>query len=350
MAEHARSLHACEERAVVLARLRTRCSNTTSKRRPTLQSSHASCITVVLVATTTFAASEGFQSVPDWTRPQLVCGGRPAMLRWRLVSRRVRVRGRSERCSSELGAGPWLRRARSVATRSTSAYQRVGRRRCSPGPRAEQAPCRCSCLPRGRPSPWRTSRAAWAGRLVGDPCAGRAGAARAARAAQPWRERGSPRAQAGVRPADRPRSGLGSCRTRRPAPARPGTRPQTDAIREPSGRHRTAARRFLSRSDLCYATALSPYHRASLAPSREWLDCETVTAAGRPLQFGRRGGRGVQARHGGGSCPSRPECESAPPRCPSWRARSRSSLRPTSRNTSRTAPTNPSDMSTVVSS
>ena len=111
------------------------------------------------------------------------------MPRWRPVSRPVRVPGRSERCSSALGADPWLRRPRSVATRSTSACQRVERRRCSPGPRAEQAPCRCSCLPHGRPSPWRTSQAACAARLVGDPCAGQArappGAAPAARAVQP---------------------------------------------------------------------------------------------------------------------------------------------------------------------
>ena len=96
------------------------------------------------------------------------------MPRWRLVSRPVRVPGRSERCSSALGADPWLRRARSVATRSTSACRRVERRRCAPGPRAEQAPCRCSCLRHGRPSPWRTSQAAWAAPLVGDPGAGRA--------------------------------------------------------------------------------------------------------------------------------------------------------------------------------
>ena len=41
------------------------------------------------------------------------------MPRWRVVSRPVRVPGRSERCSSALGGDPWLRRARSVATRST---------------------------------------------------------------------------------------------------------------------------------------------------------------------------------------------------------------------------------------
>ena len=223
------------------------------------------------------------QSVPDRTRPQLVCGDHPAMPRWRLVSRPVRVPGRSERCSSALGADPWLRRARSVATRSTSACQRVERRRCSRGPRAEQAPCRCSCLPHGRPSPWRTIQAARAARLGGDPGAGRAGAARAARAVQPGPERVPTGAQAGVRPADRPRSGLGSCRTRRPAPARPGRRPQTDASHDPSGRHGTAARRFLSRSGLRDATALSPYHRTSIAPSRSRLDSETLTAAGRPL-------------------------------------------------------------------
>ena len=136
----------------------------------------------------------------------------------------------------------------------------------------------------------------------------------------------------------------------RPGPARPGGRPQTDASHAPSGRRRTAARRFLSRSDLRYAAALSPYHRTSIAPSQLRLDSETLTAAGRRLQFGRRGDRGVHARNGGRSCPSRPECESARTRCPSSRARSRSSLRPTSKNTSRTAPANPSDMSTVVSS
>ncbi len=208
------------------------------------------------------------QSVPDRTRPQLVCGDQPAMPRWLLVSRPVRVPGRSERCSSALGADPWLRRARSVATRSTSACQRVERRRCSPGPRAEQAPCRCSCLPHGRPSPWRTSQAAWAAPLVRDPGARRAGAARAARAVQPGRERVLTGAPAGVRGADRPRSGLGSCRTRRRAPARLGRRLQTGASRDPSGRRGTAARRFLSRSDLRYATALSPYHRTLIAPSR----------------------------------------------------------------------------------
>ena len=195
-------------------------------------------------------------------RDHSVCGDQPAMPRWRLVSRPVRVPGRSERCSSALGADPWLRRPRSVATRSTSACQRAERRRCAPGPLAEQAPCRCSCLPHGRPSPWRTSQAAWAAPLVGDPGAGRArappGAAPPARAVQPWRERVPTGAQAGVRPADRPRSGLGSCRTRRPAPARPRRRTQTDAIHDPSGRHGTAARRFLSRSGLRYATALSP--------------------------------------------------------------------------------------------
>ena len=245
--------------------------------------------------------SECSQSVPDRTRPQLVCGDQPAMARWRLVSRPVRVPGRSERCSSALGADPWLRRARSVATRSTSACRRVERRRGAPCPLAEQAPCLCSCLPHERPSPWRTSQAARAAPLVGDPGAGRAGAARAARAVQPGRARVPTGVQAGVRPADRPRSGLGSCRTRRPAPARPGRRTQTDAIHDPSGRHGTAARRCLSRSDLEYAKALSPHHRTSIAPSRSRLDWETVTAAGRPLQFGRRGGRAVQARNGGRS-------------------------------------------------
>ena len=267
-----RSTHDAEANAAV-ERCRSRTKELRTGPQPDTPASttagleHA-CTTVVLVATTTFAASEGFQSVPDRTRPQLVCGDQPAMPRWRLVSRPVRVPGRSERCSSALGADPWLRRARSVATRSTSACQRVERRRCSPGPRAEQAPCRCSCLPHGRPSPWRTSQAAWAARLVGDPCAGRAGAARAARAVQPGRERVLTGALAGVRGADRRRSGLGSCRTRRPGPVRLGTRPQTDASHDPSGRRCTAARRCLSRSDLRYATALSPYHRTSIAPSR----------------------------------------------------------------------------------
>ena len=176
--------------------------------------------------------------------------------------------GRSERCSCALGADPWLRRARSGATRSTSACQRVEGRHCARGPLGGQAPCRWSCLPHGRPSPWRTSQAAWAARLGGDPCAGRAGAARAARAVQPGRERVPTGAQAGVRPADRHRSGRGSCRTRRPAPARSGRQPQTDASHDPNGRRCTAARRFPSRSDLRYATALSPYHRTSIAPSR----------------------------------------------------------------------------------
>ena len=194
------------------------------------------------------------------------------MPRWRLVSRSVRVPGRSERCSSAPGADPWLRRARSVARRSTSACRRVERRRCAPGPVAEPAPCRCSCLPHGRPSPWRTSPAVWAAPLVGDPGAGRAcalpGAGPAARAVQPWRERVATGARTGVRPADRPRSGLGSCHTRRPAPARPGRRTQTHAIHDPCGRPRTAARRFLSQSGLRYATALSPHHRTSIAPSQ----------------------------------------------------------------------------------
>ena len=162
--------------------------------------------------------------------------------------------------------------SRATATRSTSACRRVERRRCAPGPLAEHAPCRCSCRPHGRPSPWRTIQAAWAAPLVGDPGAGRArappGAAPAARAVQPWRERVPTGAQAGVRPADRPRSGLGSCRTRRPAPARSGRPTQTDANHDPSGRHGTAARRFLSRSDLRHATALSPHHRTSIAPSQ----------------------------------------------------------------------------------
>ena len=202
----------------------------------------------------------GFGGFPERSRPDATTVGLrrstgDAVLA--LISRPVRVRERSERCSSALGADPSLRRARSVETRSTSACQRVERRRCSPDPRAAQAPCRCSCLPHGRPSPWRTSQAAWAARLVGDPCPGRAGAARAARAVQPGRERVPTGAQAGVRGADRRRSGLGSCRTRRRGPVRLGGRPQTDASHGPSGRPRTAARRFLSRSDLRSATALS---------------------------------------------------------------------------------------------
>ncbi len=221
------------------------------------------------------------------------------MRRWRLVSRPVRVPGRSVRCSCALGADPWLQRARLVATRSTSACQRVERRRCSPGPRAEHAPCRCSCLRHGRPSPWRTSRAAWAVRLVGDPCAGRAGAARAARAVQPGRERVLTRVQAGVRSAGRRRSGLGSCRTRRPGPVRLGGRPQTDAIHDPSGRRCSAARRFLSLSGLRYATALSLNIERRSRLRGQWLDSETLTAARRPLliRTTRRSGRpGTQRR------------------------------------------------------
>ena len=190
---------------------------------------------------------------------------------WRLVSRPVRGLGRSERCSSALGADRSLRRARSVATRSTSACRRVERRRGAPGPRAEHAPCRgYACRTRGHR---RGERARQLGQRRSDAIRalvrpGLPGAAPAARAVQPWRERVPTGARAGVRRADRPRSGLGNCRTRRPAPARPGRRPQTDAIHDPSGRHRTAARRFLSRSGLRYATALSPHHRASIARSQ----------------------------------------------------------------------------------
>ena len=78
-----------------------------------------------------------------------------------------------------------------------------------------------------------------------------------ARAAQPWRERVPTRALACGPPADRPRTGLGSRRTRRRAPARPGGRPQTDATHDQSGTRRSAVRRFLSRSGLRYATAFS---------------------------------------------------------------------------------------------
>ena len=63
-------------------------------------------------------------------------------------------------------------------------------------------------------------------------------------------------------PADRPRTGLGSRRTRRRAPARLGGRPQTDATHDQSGTRRSGVRRFLSRSRLRYATAFSPHHRA----------------------------------------------------------------------------------------
>jgi hypothetical protein len=101
------------------------------------------CTTVALVAATTFAVPSVRRAFPtgrdhSWSAA--------IDRRWRaggLVSRPVRVPGRSERCSSALQADPWLRRPRSVATRSTSACQRVERRRCAPGPLAEQAPCRC---------------------------------------------------------------------------------------------------------------------------------------------------------------------------------------------------------------
>jgi hypothetical protein len=116
--------------------------------------------------------------------------------------------------------------------------------------------------------------------LVGDPGAGRAhappGAAPAARAAQSWRERVPTGARACVRPADRPRSGHGSCRTRRPAPARPGGRAQTAAIHARSGRRRTAVRRSLFRSGLRYATAFSLHDRTSIAPSQSRFVCEML--------------------------------------------------------------------------
>ena len=69
-----------------------------------------------------------------------------------------------------------------------------------------------------------------------------------------------------VPPADRHQSGHGSCRTTRPAPARPGARAQSDAIHDQSGRRRSAVRHSRSRSGLHYATALSPHHRTSTAP------------------------------------------------------------------------------------
>ena len=74
----------------------------------------------------------------------------------------------------------------------------------------------------------------------------RSPAAAAARVAQQRLERVLTRARACVRPADRPRRGLGSCRTRRPAHAPLGGRAQTDAIRDRSGRRFSAVQRALS--------------------------------------------------------------------------------------------------------
>jgi hypothetical protein len=92
--------------------------------------------------------------------------------------------------------------------------------------------------------------------LVGDPGANRSrparGAAAPARAAQPWTERVRTGVLACVLAADRPRTGLGSRRTRQRAPGRPGVRPQIDAIHGRSGRRRSAVRHFLSRSGLRY--------------------------------------------------------------------------------------------------
>jgi hypothetical protein len=216
------------------------------------------------------------QYLPDRTRR--IAAGRDH-LRSRAggwVSRPAPVPGRSEGCSSAPEADPSLRRRHWEATRSTSACLRVGPRLGALSPAAGRASCRGLGLPLGRPSPSRTSRAVCAALLVGDPGAGRSraphGAAALARAAQSWREPVLTGALGCVPPADRRRSGLGSCRTTRRALARPGGRPQTDAIHDPSGRRRSAVRRFLSRSGLRYATEFSLHHRRSIAPSWPGLD------------------------------------------------------------------------------
>ena len=111
------------------------------------------------------------------------------------------------------------------------------------------------------PSAARSRSGCWSGpRSPGRRFGGTSGSAMAGK--------GSTGAKAGVPPADRHQSGHGSCRTTRPAPARPGARAQTDAIHDQSGRRRSAVRHSRSRSGLHYATALSPHHRTSTALSR----------------------------------------------------------------------------------
>jgi hypothetical protein len=113
----------------------------------------------------------------------------------------------------------------------------------------------------------RTSQALCAVPLAGDQGAARSGArpraASAVRAACERRERIPTRARACVRPADRRRSGLGSCRTRQLAHARLGGRSRTDAIRDRSGRCRSDVRHVLFRSGLRYPSALYLHHRSS---------------------------------------------------------------------------------------
>ena len=174
-----------------------------------------------------------------------------------MVSRRALVRMLLVRAGS-----------RSIAAATSlggaSVDQRLPTRRTSP--RRSRSCRRASALSRLRPA----ARAAIAvenepgrSRSAGrdGPGAGRSrarpSAAAAARAAQPAPERPPRPARACGRPADGPRNGLGSCRTTRSAPARPGGRAQSDAIHDRSGRRRSAVRRFLSRSGLQYATAFS---------------------------------------------------------------------------------------------
>ena len=177
---------------------------------------------------------------------------------------------RSGGCWSAPRADPSRRRPRSGATRSTSAYRFGGPRRHAPGPGDGQAPCRRWYLPLGRPSPSRTSQAACPARLGGDPgavrCGARLWAASAARAAQQPREPSAMRLRACVLPADRPRGGLDIRRTRRLAPAQPGGRSRTDAIRDRCGRRRSGGRRFLSRSGLRQSSALARRDRPSVVP------------------------------------------------------------------------------------
>ena len=113
----------------------------------------------------------------------------------------------------------------------------------------------------------RTSQASCAVPFGGDQGAARSGArpraASAARAASELRERGPTRPRAEIRPADCPRSGLGSWRTRRPAHPRLGGQSRTDAIRDRSGRCRSDVRHVLFRSGLRYPSALYLHHRSS---------------------------------------------------------------------------------------
>ena len=68
-----------------------------------------------------------------------------------------------------------------------------------------------------------------------------------------------------MRPADRPQSALGSCRTTRPAHARPGEQSQTDAIRGRSDTRRSGLRHAQSRSDPqhSHSSAFDLHHRSS---------------------------------------------------------------------------------------